>query len=306
MLKKPWLHFLVLGLCLFMAGRWAFPVPKPVLGPPNKARLQAMIENYGQFSRDEISPALLSRFVDAELRDELLFREALQRDLQYRDAAIEQRIIRNMRFLDADTQADDATLVEQGYALRLPLTDEVIRRRLVQIMERLIVASARIAPPTSDEIAARYQRDISSWLEPPLYSFSHVFLSVERVGEMPDLIAKVEADEMSSEQARALGAPFLSGYDFRSQSAEQMSRVFGAVFAEQLTALDPVPGDWVGPITSAFGQHYVFIAAVQPERTMPLEEVSLKIEGALVREAEERAVDDWVSNAFIGYEVVRS
>ena len=306
MLKKPWLHFLVLGLCLFMAGRWAFPVPKPVLGPPNKARLQAMIENYGQFSRDEISPALLSRFVDAELRDELLFREALQRDLQYRDAAIEQRIIRNMRFLDADTQADDATLVEQGYALRLPLTDEVIRRRLVQIMERLIVASARIAPPTSDEIAARYQRDISIWLEPPLYSFSHVFLSVERVGEMPDLIAKVEADEMSSERARALGAPFLSGYDFRSQSAEQMSRVFGAVFAEQLTALDPVPGDWVGPITSAFGQHYVFIAAVQPERTMPLEEVSLKIEGALVREAEERAVDDWVRNALIGYEVVRS
>ena len=306
MLKKPWLHFLVLGLCLFMAGRWAFPVPKPVLGPPNKARLQAMIENYGQFSRDEISPALLSRFVDAELRDELLFREALQRDLQYRDAAIEQRIIRNMRFLDADTQADDATLVEQGYALRLPLTDEVIRRRLVQIMERLIVASARIAPPTSDEIAARYQRDISIWLEPPLYSFSHVFLSVERVGEMPDLIAKVEADEMSSEQARALGAPFLSGYDFKLQSAEQMSRVFGAVFAEQLTALDPVPGDWVGPMTSAFGQHYVFIAAVQPERTMPLEEVSLKIEGALVREAEERAVDDWVSNAFIGYEVVRS
>jgi hypothetical protein len=123
---------------------------------------------------------------------------------------------------------------------------------------------------------------------------------------MLQLIAAVEADQMSSEQARALGAPFLSGYDFRLQSAEQMSRVFGVVFAEQLTALDPAPGDWVGPITSAFGQHYVFIAAVQPERTMPLEEVSLKIEGALVREAEERAVDDWVNNAFIGYEVVRS
>ena len=306
MLKKPWLHFLVLGLFLFAAGRWAFPVPKPILGPPNAARLKAMTENYSQFSRDDISPTVLSRFIDAELRDELLFREALQRGLQYRDAAIEQRIIRNMRFLDADTQADDATLVEQGYALRLPLTDEVIRRRLVQIMERLIVATARSAPPTPDEIAARYQRDINSWLEPPLYSFSHVFLSVERADEMLQLIAAVEADQMSSEQARALGAPFLSGYDFRSQSAEQMSRVFGVVFAEQLTALDPAPGDWVGPITSAFGQHYVFIAAVQPERTMPLEEVSLKIEGALVREAEERAVDDWVNNAFIGYEVVRS
>jgi hypothetical protein len=39
---------------------------------------------------------------------------------------------------------------------------------------------------------------------------------------------------------------------------------------------------------------------------MPLAEVTLKIEGTLVREAEERAVDDWVNNAFIGYEVVRS
>ena len=306
MLKKPWLHFLVLGLFLFMAGRWAFPVPKPVLGPPNAARLQAMTENYRQFSRDEVSPEVLSRFVDAELRDELLFREALQRGLQYRDAAIEQRIIRNMRFLDADTQADDAALIEQGYALRLPLTDEVIRRRLVQIMERLIVATARNAPPTSDEIAARYQRDIASWLEPPLYSFSHVFLSVERADEMPGLIAAVEADQMNNEQARALGAPFLSGYDFSLQSADQMTRVFGAVFAEQLTVLDPAPGNWIGPIASAFGQHYVFIAAVQPERTMPLEEASQKIEGALVREAEERAVEEWVDNAFVGYEVVRS
>ena len=49
---------------------------------------------------------MLSRFIDAELRDELLFREALQRGLQYRDVAIEQRIIRNMRFLDADTEAE--------------------------------------------------------------------------------------------------------------------------------------------------------------------------------------------------------
>ena len=306
MLKKPWLHFLVLGLFLFMAGRWAFPVPKPVLGPPNAARLQAMTENYRQFSRAEISTEVLSRFIDAELRDELLFREALQRGLQYRDAAIEQRIIRNMRFLDADTQADDATLIAQGYALRLPLTDEVIRRRLVQIMERLIVATAATARPTPDEIATRYQRDVSRYLEPPRYTFSHVFLSAERVDEMPGLIAAVEAEQMNSEQARALGAPFLSGYDFSLQSADQMTRVFGAVFAQELTALAPALGDWIGPITSVFGQHYVFIAAVQPERTMPLEEASQKIEGALVREAEERAVDEWVDNAFVGYEVVRS
>ena len=85
-----------------------------------------------------------------------------------------------------------------------------------------------------------------------------------------------------------------------------MTLLFGADFAVQPRTRNPSAGDWIGPITSVFGQHYVFIAAVQSERTMALEEASPKIEGALVREAEERAVDDWVNNAFIGYEVVRS
>ena len=116
-----------------------------------------MAENYTRFAQDEPNAELLERFIDGELRDELLFREALRRDLQYRDAAVEQRIIRNMRFLDAQTDASDEELIEQGYALRLHLTDEVIRRRLVQIMERLIVATAPSATPTMDQIQARYQ-----------------------------------------------------------------------------------------------------------------------------------------------------
>ena len=54
--------------------------------------------------------------MDAELRDELLFREAIRRDLQYQDAAVEAGIIRNMRFLDAQTDASDEELIKQGYA----------------------------------------------------------------------------------------------------------------------------------------------------------------------------------------------
>ena len=120
-----------------------------MLGPPNAERLAAMAENYARFGGGPVSAELQARFIDSELRDELLFREALKRDLQYRDAAVEQRIIRNMRFLDTETDASDAELVEQGYALRLHLTDEVIRRRLVQIMERLIVALMPDPVPTA-------------------------------------------------------------------------------------------------------------------------------------------------------------
>jgi hypothetical protein len=304
--KKPWLQFLLLGSLLFLAVQWLFPEPKPVLGPPNAERLAAMAENYARFGGGPVSAELQAQFINSELRDELLFREALKRDLQYRDAAVEQRIIRNMRFLDTETDASDTELVEQGYALRLHLTDEVIRRRLVQIMERLIVALMSDPVPTAEQIQARYQRELESWQEPARYTFSHVFLSADRVVEMPALIEQIVTERMSPTEARLLGAPFLSGYEFTRQSPDQMMRVFGAVFAEQLSTAPAQAGAWVGPIPSAFGQHYVFIEELEPARTLSLDEVGVRIERDLVRESEEQAVTDWVERAMASYEVRRS
>ena len=211
-----------------------------------------------------------------------------------------------MRFLDTNTAASDRELVEQGYALRLHLTDEVIRRRLVQIMERLIMATRPNPAPSPEKVATRYQQDVDSWLEPARYTFSHVFLSTDRLAEMPALMTQIGAKNLSPDAARLLGAPFLSGYAFRRQSPEQMTRVFGAEFAEQLSATDVQAGSWIGPVSSVFGQHYVYIEAFEPSRTLELYEVSVRIERDLVREGEEQAVADWVEEAMAGYELRRS
>ena len=306
MLRKPWLHFLLLGLMLFVVGQRLFPEPKPVLGPPNPERLSAMVENYTRFAPDYVSPALFERFIDTELRDELLFREALNRDLQYRDAAVEQRIIRNMRFLDTNTAASDRELIEQGYALRLHLTDEVIRRRLVQIMERLIVATRPNPAPSAESVAVRYEQELNSWREPARYTFRHVFLSTDRMAEMPALMEQINTENVGPNAARLLGAPFLSGYAFQRQSPEQMTRVFGIEFAEQVSATEVQAGAWIGPVSSVFGQHYVYIEAFEPSRTLALEEVSVRIERDLLREGEEQAVIDWVEAGMARYEVRRS
>jgi hypothetical protein len=297
---------LLLGLMLFVVGQRLFPEPKPVLGPPNPERLSAMVENYTRFAPDGVSPALFERFIDTELRDELLFREALNRDLQYRDAAVEQRIIRNMRFLDTNTAASDRELIEQGYALRLHLTDEVIRRRLVQIMERLIVATRPNPAPSAESVAVRYEQELNSWREPARYTFRHVFLSTDRMAEMPALMEQINTENVGPNAARLLGAPFLSGYAFQRQSPEQMTRVFGTEFAEQVSATEVQAGAWIGPVSSVFGQHYVYIEAFEPSRTLALEEVSVRIERDLLREGEEQAVIDWVEAVMARYEVRRS
>jgi hypothetical protein len=142
--------------------------------------------------------------------------------------------------------------------------------------------------------------------KPARYTFSHVFLSADRVAEMPALMAQINADDLSPDAARLLGAPFLSGYAFRRQSPEQMTRVFGAEFAEQVSATEVPAGAWIGPVSSVFGQHYVYIEAFEPSRTLAPEEVSVRIERDLVREGEEQAVVDWVEGTMAGYEVRRS
>ena len=306
MIKKPWLQFALLGALLFFISGQLFPEPKPILGPPNAERLAAMAENYARFARSEPDAELRARFVDAELRDELLFREAIRRDLQYRDAAVEQRIIRNMRFLDAQTDASDEELIKQGYALRLHLTDEVIRRRLVQIMERLIVATTPSAAPTAEDVQARYEADLQSWQEPARFSLSHVFLPADRAAEMTDLMARVIGEQLTADEARLLGAPFLSGYRFNRQSPDQLTRVFGAVFAEELEALEPAPDSWVGPVSSAFGVHYVYVERREPPRTLSVDEVRERIVRDLERESEEERVAQWVAEVMANYEVLRS
>ena len=306
MFKKPWLQFALLGALLFFVSGRLFPEAKPVLGPPNAERLAAMAENYARFARSEPGAELRALFVDAELRDELLFREAIRRNMQYRDAAVEQRIIRNMRFLDTQTDASDEELIEQGYALRLHLTDEVIRRRLVQVMERLIVATTPSAAPTAEDIQARYKADLQSWQEPARFSFSHVFLPADRAGEMTDLMARVIGEQLTADEARMLAAPFLSGYRFNRQSPDQLTRVFGAVFVEELEVLEPGPDNWVGPVSSAFGVHYVYVERREPPRTLGVDEVRERIVRDLERESEEERVAQWVAKAMTAYQVLRS
>ena len=305
MLKRPWLQFALLGALLFLISGQLFPEPKPVLGPPNAERLAAMAANYARFARSEPSAELQARFVDAELRDELLFREALRRDLQHQDAAVEQRIIRNMRFLNAQTDASDEELIRQGYALRLHLSDEVIRRRLVQVMKRIIVATTPSSAPTAEEVQARYDQDLLGWQEPARFSLSHVFLPPDRADEMANVVARVADERLTADEARILGAPFLPGYQFKRQSVDQLTRVFGAVFAEELEQLEPAPGSWVGPVSSTFGLHYVYVADWEPPRTLSVDEVSERIVRDLEREAEEERIAEWVASAMAMYQVLR-
>jgi parvulin-like peptidyl-prolyl isomerase len=81
----------------------------------------------------------------------------------------------------------------------------------------------------------------------------------------------------------------------------------GREFAASLEAL--VPGQpmniWLGPISSVYGQHLVYLESFAPEREQRIDEVADKLRWDLKAEAEKQAVESAVTKVMAEYEVKR-
>jgi hypothetical protein len=89
-----------------------------------------------------------------------------------------------------------------------------------------------------------------------------VFLSATRRANTIDndskQIASILARADGAVDATVVGDPFLLGEEFRNVSPSKVTSIFGESFAKQISVMEK--GRWQGPISSGFGQHFVFIS----------------------------------------------
>lgn len=303
-----WTHFLAAGCLLYLILGWLFPPPKPVLGPPSEARLDLMVSGFVRMTGETPSESDMARFIDLELRDELLFREALKLKLHLRDVSVEQRLIRNMRFLDPTTEETDRALVARAMDLNQHLTDEVIRRRLVQVMSQLITASSGADLISESELEQAYEERKGEFVALPRVSFSHVFLSDASPAEAGEVLEQVVAEGLTPREALNYGTAFLAGFDFRDVRWNEVHSRFGREFAEALASLveqDPSRRGWIGSITSVFGQHLIYLDAYQAERPQRLDEVAEQLRWDIRSFKEQEVLDEVVQAMMASYEVRR-
>lgn len=287
-LNRPWVHFVLLGLLLFYLQGVVFPPPKPVVGPISEARVDALVQQWFATTGRVPTQEQKARMIAAELDRDMLFQRALELDLHLYDTVIYQRLLRNMRFLDLEAGKSDEELYEMALDMRLHLGDEVVKRRMIQVMEQLLLAANPPGTPTEEELAAEFSERREELRRPPRYTIEHIYFNRERAGEVPAVIDKIEEQDLDPTEARKLSSPFLPGYRFSRQTPDQLARHFGAVFVRNLQSLEPRSGQWVGPVRSTYGLHYVWVEAVEPERAATLDEVRRQ----LLRDLESQARAD--------------
>ncbi len=302
-LNTPWVHFLVLGWVLFELHRWAFPDPKPVIGPLPEARIENLRQQWSAAAGSLPDQAQLAEMVVRELDRDMLFQQALAMGFHEADPVVRQRLLRNMHFLQlAEGKSEDA-LYQQALDMRLHVGDEVIKRRLIQLMEQLLLSFNPPKPVTEAELQSAFKARKDELRQAPRYSIQQVFFSRDRADEVPGIIARIEDEQLSPAQALAFGSPFLGGYVFNDQTPDQLARQFGTAFVANFLRAKPEAGRWLGPIDSTYGIHYVWLDEWRDARESEFSEVSRRLERDLVSAHRTQALEAALDKVREQYEV---
>jgi hypothetical protein len=303
------IHFLLIGACLFLASRWIAPRDR---GPDPDGTIAITSDTIARIRREVLArtgrlpnAVELTVLIDAEIADEILYREALALGLAEHDGIVQRRLAQNMRFLRGDGEADSGALVREALALGLQRKDVVVRRRLVQRMQLAIETRARQPEPTDAELVDYLRRHPARFAEPARVAFSHVFFSRARRGEAAAGDARRALDRLVARgdamPADGLGDPFLAPREQPLQSAHELGKLFGPGFANEVLAL--APGGWAGPLRSTHGFHVVRVHERRPAAPLPIASVREEVRHAVLAERGQRALRRALDELRDGYHV---
>jgi peptidyl-prolyl cis-trans isomerase C len=242
--REPLVHFLALGAVLFAL--------YAVFNQADQSSLQRIEVTAGDIQHLQTiwerqwqrppTAAELQGLIEAHIREEVLYREAL--------------------------------------AMGLDRDDTIIRRRLAQKLEFLMQDMAALRQPTDAELATFFAAQGDRYRLPVRLSFTHVYFNAHQRGpaaehDAREALARLRAAPVEG-AASELGDPSLLESEQRRKTEDEVGQLFGRDFAAALLTL--TPGDWHGPLASAYGWHLVQVQERTPARLPGLAEVQERVQ----------------------------
>jgi hypothetical protein len=250
LIREPLVHFLVLGALLFGWSAWqgggADAGSNRIVITPGV--VDYLAAGFQRTWRRAPSELELKGLIDEHVKEEIAAREAL--------------------------------------AIGLDRDDIVIKRRLRQKLEFLLVDDAATPLPTDTELQVWLDRHPETFRVEPQLAFRQVLLRPELRGaatmaDATKLLAKLHASgpEVATED---LGDASMLPAETPLQPLRDVANTFGQDFADTLMKL--APGQWSGPVESSFGLHLVLVrdrtagAAAELATVRPLVEREVQAE----------------------------
>lgn len=180
----------------------------------------------------------------------------------------------------------------EAVELGLAEDDPIIRRRLRQKYEAFVDQLSMGATPSTGELQAWYEAHRSDYVTQSRYSLRQIYFSQERRDDARgDARAVLRSlAPLDPEAAAGLGDSSALPSRLQGERASAVVSVFGDAFLEGLADLKA--GRWSGPVTSAYGEHLVYLESFTPQQQPALDDVRDTLlrdwEDAQRREARDR------------------
>lgn len=203
-LREPLVLFMVAGVALFALFRALHP---EAFTRATANRIVITQDDLRQMSvqwlaqgRPLLTPEQWRSLIEAKVREEVLFREAL--------------------------------------ALGLDRDDTIVKRRMVQKMDFLAQDLAGARDSTSAELRQWFREHTARFTQPPRVSFRHLYFSFDKRGPRARDDAARALQQLPAAAAKHAD-PFMFQDEYAERTPDQMAKDFGPVFARSLFTLKP-------------------------------------------------------------------
>jgi parvulin-like peptidyl-prolyl isomerase len=151
-----------------------------------------------------------------------------------------------------DNYIMDEVFFREAVARGLDKTDPAVKRRLRQLME-LVLDEYAIVYPSEEQLREYLTRHPDKFMQDPIISFRHIYLSPEESDHAEQLIKGLQEGSITPDQFEA-GMTFVPD-QLESKRQREVEAVFGTKFTSRIFELES--GTWQGPVESAYGIHLV-------------------------------------------------
>jgi hypothetical protein len=196
----------------------------------------------------------------------------------------------------------DEILYREGVKLGLERDDIVVKRRVRQKIEMIAEEDASTRAPTDADLSAYLVANPARFVQPAILTFEQVFIGESTSGPgVAHAVALTREALRKGADPEELGQPTLLPHRMTRTPADLVARDFGTSFA---AALEEVPvGEWVGPIDSSFGAHYVCVSDRTPRVAPQLAAVRDQVVREWENERRQRARNDAYAKMRAAYTV---
>ena len=236
-LKEPLLHFVLLGLSLFLL--------------------------YGLVSRERDDENTI--VIDNYDMDNLIASWEMQWKRLPTDEELKSLVEQNIR---------QEVFYQEALKMNLDHNDEIIKRRLAQKMQFLSNDLATFNEPTDAELQAYYEANPDKYLTPFVYSFYQVPFSPDyRADPRADAeqLLRIHEGDSRPESLEKMGDPLPFPFRYENTDAVALDRQLGMEFSKAMETTET--GKWTGPIRSGFGLHLVYITYTKEPERPPLKSI---------------------------------